>query len=135
MIEEKQKNLAIGIGRRKSSSARVQITSGSGNIYVNGVLAATYFNSSPESLLICTNPLRLFDADQAYDIYAQVTGGGLTGQTEAIQLAVSRALIQLDTTRRPKLKSLGLLRRDPRIKERKKYGLKKARKAPQYSKR
>nr|YP_009550751.1 ribosomal protein S9 [Eustigmatophyceae sp. Mont 10/10-1w]QAA11686.1 ribosomal protein S9 [Eustigmatophyceae sp. Mont 10/10-1w] len=134
-MTKEQELVAVGIGRRKCSSARVKITSGNGNLYINGVLATTYFNSSPESLLICKNPLKLFDADQSYDVYAQVSGGGLTGQTEAIQLAVSRALIKLDTTRRPKLKTLGLLRRDTRIKERKKYGLKKARKAPQYSKR
>lgn len=135
MIEEKESIVAVGIGRRKCSSARVRITSGSGNIYVNNIPATTYFHSSPESLIICKNPLKMFEADQAYDIYAQVSGGGLNGQTEAIQLAVSRALILLDKTRRPKLKTQGLLRRDTRIKERKKYGLKKARKAPQYSKR
>jgi small subunit ribosomal protein S9 len=108
MITEKE-SFALGVGRRKSSSAKVKITSGSGNLFINGVIATSYFNSSPESLLICKNPLKIFDADQSYDVYAQVSGGGLTGQTEAIQLAVSRALIKLDTTRRPKLKGLGLL--------------------------
>jgi small subunit ribosomal protein S9 len=135
MINQKESIAAIGIGRRKSASARVRIVSGNGNIYVNGNAGNLYFNDSPEGLLICQNPLKIFDVDQAYDIYAQVSGGGLTGQTEAIQLAVSRALIKLDENLRPKLKGLGLLRRDTRVKERKKYGLKKARKAPQYSKR
>ena len=132
---ETNKSFSIGIGRRKSASARVKITPGNGQITINEKTGIEYFNSIPKSLGICSNPLEIFESDKSYDIIINVEGGGLQGQTQAIQLAVANAVSKLDSVKRSKLRNLGLLTRDSRIKERKKYGLKKARKASQYSKR
>jgi small subunit ribosomal protein S9 len=129
------KSFSIGVGRRKSASARVKITPGNGQITINEKSGIDYFNSFPQSLGICRNPLEIFESDKSYDIIINVEGGGLQGQTQAIQLAVANAVSKLDSVKRSKLRNLGLLTRDTRIKERKKYGLKKARKASQYSKR
>jgi small subunit ribosomal protein S9 len=132
---ETSKSFSIGIGRRKSASARVKIVPGNGQITINEKTGIDYFNSFPQSLGICRNPLEIFESDKSYDIIINVEGGGLQGQTQAIQLAVANAVSKLDSVKRSKLRNLGLLTRDTRIKERKKYGLKKARKASQYSKR
>lgn len=129
------KNFSIGLGRRKSASARVKIIQGNGQITINNKTGIEYFSSIPKSIGICRNPLEIFESEKSYDIIIDVKGGGLHGQTEAIQLAVANAVSKLDSVKRSKLRNLGLLTRDTRIKERKKYGLKKARKASQYSKR
>jgi small subunit ribosomal protein S9 len=132
---ETMKSFSIGIGRRKSASARVKIVPGTGNITINQKTGIDYFNSLPQSIDICRNPLEIFESEKSYDIIINVEGGGLQGQTQAIRLAVANAVSKLDSLKRTKLRNLGLLTRDTRIKERKKYGLKKARKASQYSKR
>ncbi len=122
------------IGRRKRAVARVRFRPGSGNISVNGRAFGEYFSSSVHRTNI-TEPLRLTGTADAYDVDATVDGGGVAGQAGAIRLAIARSLLVLDPQVRSTLKSAGLLHRDARIKESKKYGLKKARKAPQYSKR
>jgi len=131
---ETQKN-GVAIGRRKSAIARVRLVPGNGEIKINKILGLEYFQNSTESLEACRLPLHIFGLANTYDIYVQTIGGGLEGQLQAIRLGIARALAHFDISKRPKLKSLGLLQRDSRIKERKKYGLKKARKASQYSKR
>src|SRR5690606_18087994 len=107
---------------------------GTGRITVNGRDVADYFPSQTHRMVL-TEPLRLTSTDEVYDVDASITGGGSTGQAEALRLGISRALSQLDGELRTPLKKEGFLTRDPRKKESKKYGLKKARKAPQYSKR
>ena len=132
---EKNNILTTGVGRRKSASALVKILPGTGEIVVNQKSGVNYFHSIANGLEICRTPLEIFEADKAYNVIIEVSGGGLHGQAEAIRLAIANAISNLDSEKRVKLRSLGLLSRDTRIKERKKYGLKKARKAPQYSKR
>ncbi len=121
-------------GRRKQAIARVRLTPGSGKITANGREFEDYFPSAVHRTLI-TEPLRLTEREGDYDISVTLSGGGLSGQAGAFRLGISRALVELDAEARPTVKSAGLLTRDPRKKESKKYGLKKARKAPQYSKR
>ena len=121
-------------GRRKQAVARVRIISGTGKITANGREFEEYFPSAVHRTLI-TEPLRIASAEESYDISVTLNGGGLSGQAGAFRLGISRALIHMDEELRPALKAAGLLTRDPRKKESKKYGLKKARKAPQYSKR
>ncbi|MCD8307107.1 MAG: 30S ribosomal protein S9 [Clostridia bacterium] len=124
-----------GTGRRKKAVARVRlIPAGSGNIVINGRTFEDYF---PQSVLryVVLQPVNLLGVDGKYDILVNVYGGGYTGQANAIRLGVARALLQAEEGSRPKLKAEGFLTRDPRVKERKKYGLKKARRAPQFSKR
>ena len=125
----------IAIGRRKSAIARVRLIPGNGEIKINKILALNYFHNSAESLESCRLPLHIFGLADTYNIEVQTAGGGLEGQVQAIRLGIARALAHFDSSKRSKLKSLGLLQRDSRVKERKKYGLKKARKASQYSKR
>lgn len=132
---DKKDILATGVGRRKSASALVKILPGTGEIVINQKSGIDYLHSIAHGLGVCRTALEVFNADKAYNIIIEVSGGGLHGQTEAIRLAVANAISHLDSEKRVKLRSLGLLTRDTRIKERKKYGLKKARKAPQYSKR
>lgn len=132
---EKKNVLATGVGRRKNASALVKILPGNGEIIVNQKPGIDYFHSIAYGLGICRTPLEIFESDKAYNVIIEVSGGGLQGQTQAIRLAVAKAISKLDSSKRVKLRNLGLLTRDTRIKERKKYGLKKARKAPQYSKR
>lgn len=127
--------LSTGVGRRKSASAFVQIVSGNGEIVVNQQPGIDYFHFNSQALSICRTALEIFDSENSYNIIIGVSGGGLTGQIQAIRLAVAKAVSKLDSNKRVKLRTLGLLSRDTRIKERKKYGLKKARKAPQFSKR
>lgn len=121
-------------GRRKSAVARVRLREGSGEITINGRPYKEYFPSLTLQMYV-TEPLRVVDCVEQYDIDASIEGGGVAGQTGALVLGIARALCELDGARRPSLKGAGFLTRDPRKKERKKYGLKKARKAPQYSKR
>ncbi len=121
-------------GRRKRAVARVRFRPGSGNITVNGRQFEEYFTSSVHRMTI-TEPLRLTATAESYDVDATLDGGGVAGQAGALRLGIARSLIELDAETRPPLKSAGMLHRDSRKKESKKYGLKKARKAPQYSKR
>ncbi len=124
-----------GTGRRKSSVARVRLVPGSGKLVVNGKEGENYFQYNAGYLGVIKAPLETLGLENEYDILVKAEGGGLTGQSDSIRLGVARALCQLDPDNRPPLKTEGYLTRDPRAKERKKYGLHKARKAPQYSKR
>ena len=123
-----------GTGRRKTSVARVRLVPGQGNIVINGRELKDYFDLKTLELII-KQPLELTGTTNAYDVIANVKGGGRTGQAGAIRHGISRALLEVDGDYRKVLKSAGLLTRDPRMVERKKYGLKKARKASQFSKR
>ena len=125
----------LGTGRRKTSIARVRLIPGSGKLIINGLPGELYLQFSPNYLRISCLPLTILGLNKEYDIYVKAEGGGLTGQTDAIKLGMARALCIINPENRLTLKSEGLLSRDSRIKERKKYGLRKARKAPQYSKR
>lgn len=126
--------LVQSTGRRKRAVARVRIRPGEGRVVINGRDIEEYF-PSPTHRSLATEPLRVTDTTSVYDVDATIAGGGLTGQAGALRLGIARSLETLDGDSREKLKRSGLLRRDPRKKESKKYGLKKARKAPQYSKR
>ena len=123
-----------GTGRRKHSVARVRLVAGEGNIKVNGRDLGEYFNY--ETLIRdVKQPLVLTGNENKYDVIVKVEGGGYTGQAGAIRHGIARALLTVDADYRPVLKKAGYLTRDPRMKERKKYGLKSARRAPQFSKR
>jgi small subunit ribosomal protein S9 len=122
------------VGRRKQAIVRVRIIPGTGQFKLNGRTIEQYFPNKVHQQLIREPFVTLEKADQ-YDIVASLHGGGITGQAGALRLGIARALIVLEPDDRPALKKAGFLTRDPRVKERKKYGLKKARKAPQYSKR
>jgi len=126
--------LAQTTGRRKGAVARVRIRPGTGVITVNSREMANYFPSKAHQMIL-TEPLRLTSTDEAYDIDATLHGGGVSGQAGALRLGIARALVEIDSEMRTTLKRAGFLSRDQREKESKKYGLKKARKAPQYSKR
>ena len=123
-----------GTGRRKSSVARVYLVPGNGKITINKRDIDEYFGLETLKLII-RQPLELTSTTTKFDILVNVKGGGTTGQAGAIRHGISRALIQADSDLRPALKKAGFLTRDPRMKERKKYGLKAARRAPQFSKR
>ena len=125
----------IGLGRRKQASARVFLIPGEGNLIINKKPGDHYLQYNDTYLNTIWAPLETLNLKKQFDILAIVKGGGLTGQAEAIQLGVSRRLCEIDKENRLILKPFGFLTRDSRIKERKKYGLRKARKAPQYSKR
>lgn len=125
----------IGVGKRKEAVARVFLTPGDGNITINKIPGEKYLQYNTTYLANIWKPLKILNLDKQFDINVLVNGGGLTGQAYAIQLGVSRLLCKIDQQNRQVLKPYGLLTRDARIKERKKYGLRKARKAPQYSKR
>ena len=122
------------VGRRKEAVVRVRLMPGSGNFTLNGKSIETYFPNKLHQQLI-REPLVLLEKTERFDIFANLHGGGTSGQAGALRLAIARALIEVDPEDRPPLKKAGFLTRDPRVIERKKYGLKKARKAPQYSKR
>lgn len=124
-----------GTGRRKSSIARVRLIPGSGKLIINGLPGESYLQFSPNYLRISCAPLKVLGLSSEYDIHVKAEGGGLTGQADAIRLGVARALCSINPDNRSTLKSGGYLTRDARVKERRKYGLRKARKAPQYSKR
>ena len=123
-----------GTGRRKTSVARVRLVPGTGKIFVNSKDADEYFGR-PTLIKDITTPLEITNTLGTWDVLVNVTGGGLTGQAGAIKHGIALALLKVDGDYRQPLKKAGLLTRDPRMKERKKYGLKKARKAPQFSKR
>jgi small subunit ribosomal protein S9 len=123
-----------GTGRRKHSTARVRLVPGTGNVTINGRDAKDYFPYDTQ-LLILNQPLQATETQGTYDVLVTVQGGGFTGQAGAIRHGIARALLEADPGYRPALKSAGFLTRDPRMKERKKYGLKGARRAPQFSKR
>ena len=123
-----------GTGRRKSSVARVRLYQGTGKITINDRDIDDYFGLETLKLIV-RQPLAVTDNVEKFDIVCTVAGGGVTGQAGAIRHGVSRALLEFDAELRPVLKKAGFLTRDPRMKERKKYGLKAARRAPQFSKR
>ena len=124
----------FGTGRRKKSVARVRLVPGTGNVTINGRNIDEYFGLETLKLIV-NQPFGVTGTEGKFDIIANVVGGGISGQAGAIRHGVARALLQADETYRPALKKAGLLTRDPRMKERKKYGLKAARRAPQFSKR
>ena len=133
MYESKLKYY-YGTGRRKSSVARVRLYQGTGKITINDRDIDDYFGLETLKLIV-RQPLALTETDEKFDIVCTVTGGGVTGQAGAIRHGLSRALLEYNPELRPTLKKAGFLTRDPRMKERKKYGLKAARRAPQFSKR
>ncbi len=122
------------VGRRKEAIVRVRLFAGPGQFTLNGRTLEEYFPNKVHQQLI-REPLVMLEKNEQYDVIALLNGGGITGQAGALQLGIARALIEIEIDDRPALKKAGFLTRDPRVKERKKYGLKKARKAPQYSKR
>lgn len=124
-----------GTGHRKNSIARVRLSPGSGKLIINGVDGDSYLQFSPNYLQVSKSPLSSLGLEDKYDLQIKTEGGGLTGQSEAIRLGLARALCKLNPENRIALKFEGYLTRDSRRKERKKYGLRKARKAPQFSKR
>ena len=134
-MAKKTENIVFqGTGRRKESIARVRLMAGKGEVTVNGKKLDEYFGS--EILKVIVNqPFAVTNTVGKYDVIVKVVGGGFTGQAGAIRHGIARALNEANTEFRPALKAAGFLTRDPRMKERKKYGMKKARKAPQFSKR
>ena len=124
----------IATGRRKEAVARVRLVEGTGSYQLNGRSIDEFFPTRAHRMIV-SSPLRLAGKDKDLDVVARIEGGGVSGQAGALRLGIARALIELDPELRPLLKKEGFLTRDPREKERRKYGLKKARKAPQYSKR
>ena len=128
------KIMFYGTGRRKSSIARVRLVEGKGTITINGKNIDEYLGTETLKVIV-RQPLTATNTVDKYDVICTVQGGGFTGQAGAIRLGVARALLEANGEYRPVLKAAGFLTRDPRMKERKKYGLKKARRAPQFSKR
>ncbi|MFQ5824492.1 MAG: 30S ribosomal protein S9 [bacterium] len=129
------KDLAYGaVGRRKEAVARIRLIPGEGKVFINGQVLLEFFKRETLKMII-EQPLELTDTLGKYDIMANVRGGGLSGQAGAVRLGIAKALIKIDEDYRPKLKAAGLLTRDPRMKERKKYGQPGARKRFQFSKR
>lgn len=125
----------IGLGKRKQAIARVFLIPGEGNLIINKVNGEKYLQYNDTYLKMVFAPLKKLTLEKQFDVVACVNGGGLTGQAQAIQLGITRLLSTMDKENRIILKPFGFFTRDSRIKERKKYGLRKARKAPQYSKR
>lgn len=134
-MSESNKMLAIGVGRRKSAIAQIKIIRGTGEFIINGKSGLAYMQENPLFLLTIQAPLDLLGLQKNYTVIAKVNGGGLAAQADAIRLGVARALCLLEESYRSSLRLKGFLTRDARCKERRKYGLKKARKAPQFSKR
>lgn len=127
-------NQYYGTGRRKDSTARVFLKQGTGKLEINGKSLEQYFGR-PTSRMVVAQPLELLEVSDKFDLYITVSGGGITGQAGAIRHGITRALIQYDESFRPALRKAGFVTRDARAVERKKVGLHKARKRPQYSKR
>ena len=125
----------FGLGKRKKATARVFLQKGEGKLIINQISGITYLQYNESYLKLIKSPLEKLNLTKNYDIIVLVNGGGLTGQAEAIRLGLARLLSNMNKENRKVLKAFGFLTRDARIKERKKYGLRKARKAPQYSKR
>lgn len=139
-MSDNKKILAIGLGRRKSAVAQVQLSYGKGDFFINGKPDFEYMQENSSFLSVIKAPFDLLILkekilEKNYNVFVQVKGGGLSGQAEAIRLATARAFCSLESSSRPTLRSNNFLTRDARSKERRKYGLKKARKAPQFSKR
>lgn len=128
------KPLTQATGRRKESTARVRLRDGSGQITLNGRPLERYFASMAVRMRVL-EPLQLTQTQSRFDVDAKLEGGGTTGQSDALRLGIARALINIDPDLRPTLKAAGMLTRDARVVERKKYGLRKARRAPQFTKR
>lgn len=128
------KPLVQATGRRKASVARVRLRDGSGSVTLNGKPLEQFFPTMATRLRVM-EPLQITNMVGRYDLEATLHGGGTTGQSDALRLGIARALIELDPDLRPTLKAAGMLRRDDRVVESKKYGLRKARRAPQYTKR
>lgn len=124
-----------GLGRRKSATARARLTKGKGNITINGKTAAEYLSGNKTMLAELTDPLAIVNKQQEFDVSIRVSGGGLAGQVDAIKQAIAKAITVGAADLRSPLKKAGFMKRDPREKERKKYGLRSARKREQYSKR
>ena len=133
-MAKKENVVFYGTGRRKSSVARVRLVEGNGKITINGKDIDEFFGLETLKVIV-RQPLTVTNTASKYDVICTVKGGGFTGQAGAIRHGIARALNEANQEYRPALKSSGFLTRDPRMKERKKYGLKKARKAPQFSKR
>lgn len=135
-VDEKKSGQAVyyGTGRRKDAVARVRLKPGSGNFNIDGKSLEEYFGRQTLQRLIL-KPLELTGTAGRFDVFARLDGGGISGQAGALRHGIARALVEADEGYRDELKKAGLLTRDPRMKERRKYGLKKARKAPQFSKR
>ncbi len=133
-MAKSEKIVYCGTGRRKSSIARVRLVEGSGKITINGKDIDEFFGLETLKVIV-RQPLTVTNTTDKYDVICKVQGGGFTGQAGAIRHGIARALNEANSEFRPALKTNGFLTRDPRMKERKKYGLKKARKAPQFSKR
>ena len=134
-MAKKTENIVFqGTGRRKESIARVRVMAGKGEVTVNGKKLDEYFGSDILKVIV-NQPFAVTNTVGKYDVVVKVVGGGFTGQAGAIRHGIARALNEANSEFRPALKAAGLLTRDPRMKERKKYGMKKARKAPQFSKR
>jgi small subunit ribosomal protein S9 len=133
-VAETTRELWLGTGRRKEAVARVRVMPGTGRFVLNGRPLEDYFPSRVHRM-VATGPMRLVGRDKDLDVIARLHGGGASGQAGALRQGIARALLELDPSFRPQLKLEGMLTRDAREKERRKYGLKKARKAPQYSKR
>ncbi len=129
------KKYIYGLGRRKSATARARLYNGKGDIVINDKPALEYLSGNKSMLAEITDPLALAEKQDKYDVSIKVTGGGLAGQVDAIKLAISKALTTEMADLRPILKKAGFLKRDPREKERKKYGLRSARRKEQFSKR
>ena len=127
-------DLVQTVGRRKEAVVRVRLVPGTGQYKLNGRTLENYFPNKVHQQLV-NEPFVTLEKAEQYDVFARLHGGGISGQAGALRLAIARALIEVELDDRPALKKAGFLTRDARIKERKKYGLKKARKAPQYSKR
>ncbi len=123
-----------GVGRRKCAVAQVRVMPGEGHVMVNGKTASEYFGRATLETIV-QQPIQAVALPTGYNVVATVVGGGHAGQADAILLGIARALVVMDEELRPTLRKAGFLTRDPRVKERKKYGLKRARKAPQYTKR
>lgn len=123
------------VGRRKKAKGLVKLVEGSGKILINDVEGSKYFQYNPKLIYTVLLPLTTLENQENFDIIVNIYGGGLNGQAEAIKLGVARALCEINIENRSKLKIKGLLTRNAKVKERKKYGLKKARKSPQFSKR
>lgn len=121
-------------GRRKEAIARARLRPGTGVLTINGTAFEQYFPSAVQRMIV-SEPLRVTETVETYDIDATIAGGGVTGQAGALRMAIARSLVEIEPDHRPSLKKVGLLTRDARKKESKKYGLKKARKAPQFTKR
>lgn len=124
-----------GVGRRKTSVARVRLYPGTGSVTINGKTGAEYFGGRALNQILLIEPMRATQTAERFDVVATVVGGGVSGQVGAVRHGIARALLRFDEELRPTLKSEGMLTRDSRMKERKKVGLKRARKAPQYTKR